>query len=304
MKIDMFTGHIQLGRKSLPADSNLQHSRSSTITNLDQNPTARNKLNVRKSLSGTNTTLNVKQKQSVNNGRKSLPASSNKGGVNVTNVRSLVKPVVRSLPFVGKQSKPSVVKGSSTAKGTVNTNTRKSISETEDLPNPKQTMTGGRKGLPATADKSNAKITQPVGRKSFLGKSASGNCPTSADNNSTRLNTQHTGATNNSSKLQMKNTKSGAVLNRKSNAKPRRSILKPYTDRKITSNVNIYTAIKKEYEFEVGKVLNKENIRDDKIEIIKQTSKSVHFISPCTTPRLKTTGGTPLKTPTKEPSMR
>ena len=275
MKINMIAGQIQPGRKSIPATSNIQHSLPSTTTKLDPKLTTGNKLNARKSLSGTNTTLNMKQRQSVNNGHKSLPASNNKGGVNVRNVKALVKPIKRSLSLVGKQSKPTEAQGSSAAKGTINT--RKSISGTKALPNPnKQTVTGGRKELSATTGKSNAKITQPIGKKSFLGKSVSGNFPISAGKNSTRLNTQNTGATSNSSELQMANTKSGAVLKKKSNIKPRRSILKPYVDRKTTSSVKIDTLTAIKEECEVGKVLNKENIKDDKVEIIKQTSKSVH----------------------------
>ena len=246
----------------------------------------------------------VPEKQSVSTGRRSLPVTTIKKAET-----KVSKPVARSVS--AKQSKSAPVPGSSTGRNMISA--RISLSGIVAVPifTPKQiqTVTAGRKSLAATTGKGNSKSTQPINKKNPLGRSASGNLPFTCGKDSTRVNTQHNGATNNSSKLQTKNIKPGAVPNKKSNVKPRRSILKPCTETKITSNAPIgIVPIEEVEEIENEEMTNKENVKDDRIEIIKQTSKSVHFISPCKTPRMKTAGETPrvtpLKAPTKELSMK
>ena len=111
------------------------------------------------------------------------------------------------------------------------------------------------------------------------------------------------------------------LVNRKSTAQklknsadeahpPRRSILKPKLETNREKNgLKIEAIIEEEEEVEERMDVAKEKIekketKKDRVEIIKQTAKSVHFISPGT-PKRRGTPGTPrVSTPLKEPSMR
>ena len=285
-------GQLNPGRKSLPANTGTQKSRVSTKTG--ETKLVRDTFDGRKSLSAIS---NVKQSQPLFIGRKSLPATGPaKNGTKVSQPAKLAAKATNAKPGMRTTSNNQIQpKDTSSVRRPVN----------------------GRNSFPATAKETNKK--EPLaGRKSLLPPSALENNKTSRPRNSTanttsvkpvpraqhfhkkvtRFNTQKSGATKNTHNLQTTNFKSGATL-KKTIAKPRRSILKSHTEEK--NNIQMGATILEES----ADVSNKDNATKDRIEIIKQTSKSVHFISPCTTPRIKTPGrGTPIKTPTKEPSMR
>ena len=282
------------GRKSLPANTGTQKSRIST--NPGEAQLVRDTFNGRKSLSAIS---NVKQSQPLFSGRKSLSVTGPaKNGAKASQPAKLAaKTKLDTRSTLNNQSQTKV---NSSVKRPMNA--RKFFSATAKEANKKEPITG-RKSLLPPSTLNNSKTSRPLksnGNTTSV-KPASRGPP--LQKNRTQFNTQKSGATKNTLNLQTKNFKSGATSSKKTAAKPRRSILKPHTEEK--NNIQIGTTILEENEEESKDVANKENSKGDRIEIIKQTSKSVHFISPCTTPRIRTPGRTtPIKTPTKEPSMR
>ena len=280
----VIVGQVNQGRKSLPANTLTQKSRVST--NPGEEKLSRDTFNGRKSLSAI---PNVKQSQPLFSGLKSLPATI--PAKNGTKARQPAKLAAKTKldTRVNSSLKRSMNAGNNFSATAKETNKREPI--------------GGRKSVLPPSTLNNSKTSRPL--KSTANttsvKPASGGPP--FQKNRTQFNTQKSGATKNTHNLQTTNFKSGATSSKKTAAKPRRSILKPHTEEK--NNIQIGTTILEENEDDSKDVANKENSKGDRIEIIKQTSKSVHFISPCTTPRIKTPGrATPIKTPTKDPSMR
>ena len=290
-------GQLNPGRKSLPVYTVTQKSRASA--NPSETKLVRDTFDGRKSLSAIS---NVRQSQPLFIGRKSLSATGPaKNGTKLSHAAKLAARATNAKPdkitTSNNQIQPKV-----TSSVKRPTNVRNSFPATAKAANKKEPFTG-RKSLLPPSTLNNSKPSRPL--KSTTNTTSLKPVPRvqNVHKKMTQFNTQKSGATKNTHNLQTINFKSGANSLKKTTGKPRRSILKPHTEEK--SNFQMDATILEESADESNDVSNKENTAKGRIEIIKQTSKSVHFISPCTTPRMKTPGmGIPIKTPTKEPSMR